>query len=86
MNTQPAELPQELEEPEDEDEIIFTHAGASEWLWNHGYVMSTGTLMNMSSAGTGPKHERWGRRVAYRVGDLWDWAEARWGKESPDKE
>ena len=58
--------------------LINGHRGASDWLYDHGYILSVGALMNMASKGSGPPHEKMGRRVVYIESELAKWADDRW--------
>ena len=61
-----------------EDVFIYGYRGASDWLYDHGYVLGVGTLMNMVSKGNGPPCEKWGKWMVFTEADLLQWANDRW--------
>jgi hypothetical protein len=68
-------------DPEQGELLIYGHRAASEWLYNHGWILSHRTLLNMVPLKNGPPMRKWGGQVVYREKDLMDWAMNRWGKE-----
>ena len=73
--------PPDVGDDDDEGELLlYGHRAASEWLLDHGWILSHRTLLNMVCLKTGPKLRKWGGYVVYRESDLKSWAEARWRK------
>lgn len=50
---------------------------ASQILREAGYPVATATLATWASRGGGPPYQLFGRVPLYRIGDLFQWAEAR---------
>ena len=59
--------------------LLYGHRAASDWLYEHGWILSHRTLGNMVCFHNGPPMRKWGGQVVYRESDLRKWAEDRWG-------
>lgn len=56
---------------------ILNRKEAALFLARAGFPLAPNTLAKMAVRGGGPPFYRWGRRVAYRSGDLLAWAQDR---------